>query len=292
MPFDVLLPSVLFSLTAVAVYLYPKLETKIKSILEEKKFSIRDVVVLVVVMGIAVTVLVVVPRDAIGILFPIFYSMMLFLLMYIAIPKWYIGLLLPAAFLALYLVVWNIPFDLEKIASFGLSPTDIFVLIFMDVFAAILIVFASVYMGTLFSWETIAVFAGLLTIMDTIQVLVTGFMGEASTKMVNLKLPVMIFIPTFPHQGLGIFLGLGDFLLSSLLTIQTARRYGKKFGYISIAFIAAIFLISEFLMFYYKTGAMPATIFIVCGWLVALGARHLYNSLTPKKHSVNNSEYS
>jgi len=271
MPFDILLPSALFFLTAAAVFLYPKLENKVKAILEEKKFSIRDVVVLVVVMGIAVTVLVIIPDYAILILFLILYSMMLFLSIYIVLSKWYMGLLLPATFLALYFVFWNTP------------RTDVSVLIFMDVFAAIFVVFASVYMGTLFSWETIAVFAGLLTVMDVIQVLVTGFMVESSLKMQNLKLPVMIFVPTFPYQSSGMLLGLGDILLSSLLTIQTARKYGKKFGYISLAFISAAFLIFEFLMLNYETGAMPATVFIVCGWLVALGARHVYNSLTAKK---------
>jgi len=271
MPFDILLPSALFLLTAAAVFLYPKLETKVKSILEDKKFSIRDVVVLVVVMGIAVTVIVLIPSEAIRILFLIFYSMMLFFSAYMVLPRWYIGLLLPAAFLILYFVFWNTP------------RTDASVLIFMDVFAVIFVVFASVYMGTLFGWETIAVFAGLLTVMDVIQVLVTGFMVESSKKMLSLNLPVMIFVPTFPYQSAGMILGLGDILLSSLLTIQTARKYGRKFGYVSIAFIAAAFLIFEVLMFYYMTGAMPATVFIVCGWLASLGARYLYNLLAAKK---------
>jgi len=271
MPFDIVLPSALFFLTAAAVFLYPKLETKVKSILEDKKFSIRDVVVLVVVMGIAVTVIVIIPSEAIRILFLIFYSMMLFFSAYMVLPRWYIGLLLPAAFLILYFVFWNTP------------RTDASVLIFMDVFAVIFVVFASVYMGTLFGWETIAVFAGLLTVMDVIQVLVTGFMVESSKKMLSLNLPVMIFVPTFPYQSAGMILGLGDILLSSLLTIQTARKYGRKFGYVSIAFIAAAFLIFEVLMFYYMTGAMPATVFIVCGWLASLGARYLYNLLAAKK---------
>jgi len=271
MPFDVLLPSVLFFLTAVVVFLYPKFEAKVKSVLEERKFSIWHVVVLVVVMGVAVTVLVVIPAYAIMILFLIFYSLMLFLLIYVVAPKWYISLLLPVIFVALYFIFWNAP------------PANMFVLLFMDVFAAVFVVLASVYMGALFSWETIAVFAGLLTIMDTIQVLVTGFMVEYGEKMVGLKLPVTIFSPTFPLQSSGILLGLGDFLLSNLLAVQTARKYGKKFGYISIVFIAVAFLIFESLMFYYKIGAMPATVFIVCGWLVALGARYVYNSLFTKK---------
>jgi len=271
MPFDVLLPSTLFFLTAAAVLLYPKLETKVKSILKEKKFTIRDVVVLVVVMGIAVTVLVIIPSEAIRVLFLTFYSLMLFLSMYMIVPKWYIGLVPSAIFLALYLIFWDA------------SPADTFVLIFMDVFAAVFVVFVSVYMGTLFGWETVAVFAGLLTVMDIVQVWVTGFMIESSMKIIRLNLPIMIVVPTFPYQSSGMLLGLGDILLSSLLTIQTARKYGKRFGYISIVFIAAAFLIFEVLMFHYKTGAMPATVFIVCGWLAALGARHIYNLLTTKR---------
>jgi hypothetical protein len=271
MPFDIVLPSVLFFLTAAAVFLYPKLEIKVKSILEERKFSIRDVVVLVVFMGIAVTAFVIIPDYVILALFLIVYCMMLFLSTYIVTSKWYLGLLLPSAFFILYFVLWNAP------------HTDVSVLIFMDVFAAVLVVFASVYMGTLFGWETVAVFAGLITVMDVIQVLVTGFMVESATKIQGLKLPVMIFVPTFPLQSSGVLLGLGDFLLPSLLTIQTARKYGRKFGYVTIVFIAASFLVFEFLMFHFRMGAMPATVFIDCGWLAALGARYLYNSLTSKK---------
>jgi hypothetical protein len=29
--------------------------------------------------------------------------------------------------------------------------------------------------------------------------------------------------------------------------------------------------------------AMPATVFVVCGWLLALGVRYLYNELVTKK---------
>jgi presenilin-like A22 family membrane protease len=272
MLFDILLPSALFFLTAAAVFLYPKLETKVKSILEEKKFSIRDVVMLVIVMGIAVAVLVIIPDYAIRILFLIFYSLMLFLSMYIVVPKWYMALLLPIAFLALYIVLWNA------------SPTDVSALVFTDAFAAIFVVFASVYMGTLFGWETIVAFAGLLTAMDVIQVLVTGFMVESAKKIVNLKLPVMIISPTFPYQSANLIaLGLGDILLSSLLVIQTAKKYGRKFGYASAAFIAGAFLVFEFLMLYYQTGGMPATVFIDCGWLLALGVRQIYISLITEK---------
>lgn len=283
MQFDIVLPSALFFLTAAAVILYSKLETKVKSIFEEKKFRMLHIVVIVAVMGIAVTVFAVISNNVIQIFFLISYSLLLFLSAYIFTSKWYFGLLLSAIFLASYFIVWNIPFDLANLTLSNISSSDIFVIVFMNVFAAIFVVFASVFMGTLFGWETAAVFAGLITVMDVILVLVTGSMVDSGLKSQSLKLPAMILVPTFPLQNYIVSLGLGDILLSSILTIQTARKYGKRFGYATIVFIAVAFLIFEFLMFQLDTGAMPATVFIDCGWLTALGGRYLYNLLTSKR---------
>jgi len=291
MPFDVVLPSVLFFLTAASVYLYPRLETRVKAVLEERKFRMRDVLFLVVIMGIAVTAFVFVPSEAIMIVFLVFFSLALFTFVYSATLKWYFAWVLPAVFLLLYVFFWG---TLQ-----------------MDVFAAVFAVFVSVYLGTLFEWKTVAVFAGLLTIMDVIQVFGTGFMQASAFKMRDLWLPVMISVPSFPYQNLMtpkidfMALGLGDFFLSGLLAIQTAKKYGRKFAYISIAFIAGAFLIFgalqlkyfelwlfEFLKSYpveeaiemaSGKAAMPATVFILCGWLVALGVRYIYSSLTTKR---------
>lgn len=276
MPFDILIPSVLFFLTAVSVFLYPKFEKKIKALLEERKFRMRDVAVMVIVMGLAVSVWVFVPDYALMVIFLFLYSIALFVFVYSAVPKWYIALILPAIFLLLYFFFWGIPQ--------------------MDLFAAIFVVFVSVYVGTLFEWKTLAVFAGLLTIMDVVQVFGTRFMVTSGTKMMDLKLPVAVVIPSFPYQSL-MGLGLGDFLLSGLLAIQTAKKYGRRFGYVSIAFIAGAFLVFGAVQIWYfellkqwysfeeaaMKAAMPATVFIVCGWLAALGARYLYNLLTAKK---------
>jgi presenilin-like A22 family membrane protease len=195
---------------------------------------------------------------------------------YSAVPKWYIAPILPAIFLLLYFFFWGIPQ--------------------MDLFAAIFVVFISVYVGTFFEWKTLSVFAGLLTILDVIQVFGTRFMVTSGMKIMNLALPVMIKVPSFPYPG-SMTLGLGDFFLSGLLTIQTAKKYGRRFGYISIAFIAGAFLIFEALQLWYfellmqwypveeaaAKAAMPATVFIGSGWLLALGARYLYNWITAKK---------
>jgi hypothetical protein len=166
----------------------------------------------------------------------------------------------------------------------------------MDIFAAVFVVFVSVYIATFFEWKTLAVFAGLLTVLDVVQVFGTKFMVSYGEKIMKLALPALIEIPLFPYLGF-ITLGLGDFFISGLLAIQTSRKYGRKFGYISVAFIAGAFMIFEALQLWYfellkqsypieeaaARAAMPASVFIVSGWLAALGVRYLYNRLTAKK---------
>lgn len=277
MLFDISVPSVLFLLTAASVFLYPKLEAKIKALVEERKFRIRDVASLIIFMGIAVSALVFIPSYAIQAFFLLFYSLALFMFVYSAMPKkWYIAPILPAIFLLLYFFFWGIPQ--------------------MDIFAAVFVVFVSVYIATFFEWKTLAVFAGLLTVLDVVQVFGTRFMVGYGEKVMKLALPAAIEIPLFPYLGL-MTLGLGDFLLSGLLAIQTSRKYGRRFGYISVAFIAGAFLIFEALQLWYfellkqsytpqeaaLRAAMPATVFIVSGWLAALGVRYIYNRLTAKK---------
>ena len=283
MSFDIVLPLVLFFLTAASVSLYQKLETKIKVLFEERKLRVREVALLIIMMSLAVTVYVFIPAYALMAVFLIFYSLALFAFVYSATLRWYIALVLPTIFLLLYFFFWGIPQ--------------------MNLFAAIFVVFVSVYVGTLFEWKTLAVFAVLLTVMDIIQVFGTRFMIASSVKMLELNLPIVIVVPSFPYQDLAtsgldlMVLGLGDFFLSGLLTIQTAKKYGRRFGYISIGFIAGAFLIFEALQLWYfellkqwypvgeaaVKAAMPATVFIVCGWLVGLGARYIYNWLTVKK---------
>lgn len=278
MSFDIVVPSTLFVLTALSVYLYPKLEAKVKAILEERKFRMRDVALLVVLMGVAVTVMVFIPAYAILALFLIFYSIALFTFTYTATSKWYIAFAAPAIFLLLYFFFWGVPQ--------------------MDLFAAIFVVFISAYIGTFFEWKTVAVFAALITIMDVIQVFITRFMVTSAQKITDLGLPVLIRLPTFPYMG-SMGLGLGDFFLAGLLTIQTAKKYGRRFGYVSIAIIAGAFLVFQaFQLWYFEflkqslpleeassRAAMPATVFIVSGWLIALGIRYAYNFLTTKKSS-------
>ncbi|MFQ5836795.1 MAG: hypothetical protein ACE5HG_02965, partial [Candidatus Bathyarchaeia archaeon] len=117
-----------------------------------------------------------------------------------------------------------------------------------------------------------------ITIIDVIQVLVTGQMVESGRILLELRLPVMIILPTFPYMG-GLFaLGLGDFFLSGLLSIQTAKKYGRKLGLASALAIAVVFLVFQTVLLNFNVQAFPATVIVISGWLIALAAQYLYQS--------------
>ena len=266
MLFDIVLPSVISLVTIAIVWIYSKFGIKIKSLFEEKEFHIRDAVFLVIAMGVMVTVIALVtqfvPQQAIQILFLMGYSFILFLFTYTATEKWYVAVLPPIIFLVLYLFFWN--------------------LVFLNVFAIIFAVFISVYLGGLFSWKTVLVFAGLITVMDVIQVFVTGFMGTSADRLIALNLPILIEVPTFPLQG-AIRLGLGDIFLAGLLAIQTAQKYDKRAGVISAISVGFAFLLFEIIILNLEfTGYFPATLVVVGGWLLGLG---LYYLLKQRKDS-------
>jgi presenilin-like A22 family membrane protease len=244
MLFDIVLPLVIGIVTVAIVLLYAKFEAKIKSLFEEERgFQIRDVIFLVIGMSVMAT-----------------YSFVLFLFTYIAVDKWYFAVLPSIAFVALYFLSWNI--------------------IMLNAFALLFAVFISIYLGCFFSWKTVLVFAALITVMDVIQVFATGFMGSAAGKFVELGLPVLIQVPTFPVESNGISLGLGDIFLGGLLAIQTTQKYDRKAGVISAVSLGFAFLVFEIIMLNYEiTGYFPATLIVVGGWLLGLG---LYNIIKQK----------
>ena len=82
MNFDVLMPSILFAVTVVALFLESKAERKLKSTVEEREFKNRDVLLLILVIGIGVSVVVFVPQMAILAIFLFSYSSLLFTVSY------------------------------------------------------------------------------------------------------------------------------------------------------------------------------------------------------------------
>ena len=255
---DVLLPSTLFLIAVAIVFLYALYEKKVSSLFGGREFRVGHVVLLVIAMGTLVTVLVFVPEEAIRILFLFSYSAIFFLFTYLIVPKWYLAVPTPVLFVALYFSpYWNI-------YSFNF-------------FAIIFAICISVYMGSLFTWKTTAAFVALLTIMDVIQVLITGLMVVSGERALALRLPVAIILPAFPSEG-WMILGLGDVFMVGLLSIQTTQKYGRKFAFASILSVTIVFLLLQTILLNYGVQTFPATVLVISGWLTALGAKHLYKS--------------
>jgi len=263
---DVLLPSVLFLVAGAILFLDAKFGKKVSSLFGGQELRFSHVVLLVAAIGIIVSVLVFIPEVTMMVFFLFAHSTILFLFTYLIVPKWYLAVPIPVLFVALYFSpYWNI--------------------FLFDFFAIIFGVSISVYMGSLFTWKTTVGFASLLTIVDVIQVLVTRFTVVSAEKALELELPVGVILPTFPYEG-WTFLGLGDVLLLGLLSIQTTRKHGRKFGLASIVSMTVAFLLLQTILLNTGVTSFPATVLVISGWLTALGARYLYKSKARAKQFV------
>jgi hypothetical protein len=260
---DVFLPLVLFLIGVVVVFLYSRLDKKVDRLLGGQELQLKHVILLVAAMGAMVTVLVFVPEQSMLVLFSFAYVVGLFLFTYLLVPKWYLAVVPPVLFILSFLYFWNI--------------------YLFNFFAIIFGISISVYMGSLFNWKTTIGFVSLLTIIDIIQVLITGFTVASAQKALELWLPIGVMLPTIPFIGNYTFLGLGDIFFLGLLGIQTTKKYGRKFGLASIATMAIVFFLFQTFMLNSTIQDFPATVFVVSGWLTSLAARYLYNLFTSKK---------
>jgi presenilin-like A22 family membrane protease len=264
MMFDVVLPTVLFLVTVAILFIRSKYEMPVESLFEERKLDYRYAVIMVVATGIMASALLLIPDKAVMIFFMSAYSSLLFLFTYLVAPKWYLAFLPPALFITIYFS----PYWMFN--AFG-------VYWIFNAFGIVFAILVAVLLGSLFEWKTTTIFVVLITIMDIVQVLVTRHMVESGEKMVELRLPVMIILPTFPSVGVTA-LGLGDFFLAGLLSIQTAQKYGRKLGFASALAIAVVFLVFQTVLLSFNVQAFPGTVFIISGWLIALAAQYLYQS--------------
>jgi hypothetical protein len=273
MLFDVVLPTAIFLIALASTVLYGKVEKRVKNMFEEREFTMRDAVLLVIAMGTMVSVLVVFPTQAILVLFLWIFSIALFMITYLISQKWYLGPIGPAAFLVLYFVF---------------KDTSVWNYWLLDLFAVIFVVFITVYVGSLFTWKTTLAFALLLTIMDVIQVLYTGYMVKTSYKIIGLSLPVFIVLPVVPPSSTQLLgLGLGDLFLTGLLSIQTTKKYGRKVALISVLSIVMVFgIVEAFMLTYFPNQALPATVMIFGGWLIVIGAKYLSGSNSSRRQAL------
>jgi len=271
MIFDVMLPATLFLITLITIFTYEKYEKRFRKLFEEKTLSIKDVVLLVVVMGVMVTLIVFVPQRALIVIFLFAYSMLMFIFTYVAVPKWYIAIIPSIIFVALYVGFNEINgFGNPYIWEYGL----------MNIYAAIFAIMVTTYIGNMFTWKTTLVFAVLLTIMDVIQVLYTERMVIAARYIEELKLPMLIKVPTIPpifykKEWVFSLLGIGDLFFAGLLATQTMRRFDRKHALIAAIGITVSFFLFELLMFNYWIEALPGTLMIVIGWATVIAVAEI-----------------
>lgn len=261
---DVVLPTALLLVGVIVVFLYSRLDKKVDNLVGGQELHLKHIIPLVLAIGVMVTVVVFIPDHALMGLFLFAYVAILSLFSYLFVPKWYLAVVPPVLFLLSFFYFWNIyTFNLFAIL-FGIS--------------------VAVYMGSLFTWKTTVAFASLITIMDIIQVLITGHMGEAFDTAKSLGLPAFIKLPMFPITGLT-YLGLGDLFLFGLLCIQSTRRYGRNFGLKSTILMAAVYLLLQTLLlnYYPLENGFPATVLVISGWLVALAVKYLYDFISRKE---------
>jgi presenilin-like A22 family membrane protease len=259
MRFDVLLPVTVFMVVAASVLIYPRSERGLNTLLQGK-LRPRDVIILVAAMGAMITVIAFIPAMAIQILFISSYSYIMFFFSYLLIRRWYLALFPPVIFLAAYAISYLV--YLNTMVS----------LLITDVLAVAFAVMMTVYMGVLFSWKTMWIYATLLTVMDVIQVFGTGFMGQVAEKTIRLQLPVALILPAYPAGG-QIGLGLGDIVLSGLLAVQTASKYGRRTGILVAGTVGlAMFLFELASMNLVSFRYFPATLIVLAGWGAGMGA--------------------
>jgi hypothetical protein len=260
MTFDIAMPLTLFFVTLASLLLNQKTENKLKGTLEEKEFKTRDAVLLVVVMVAAISMIAFL-REIVAplmILFMFSYSSLLFMFTYVFSNKrWYLAVIPPIAFILPYVFF---------------RDTTLWALYIANAYAVVFAILITLYIGSLFTWKSTLIFTILLTIVDIILVLITGTMIEAANAARGLSLPIMIAVPVVPlittTQGLQFMsLGLGDFFFAGLATIQSSKKYGKKFALLSAVVMTISFFIFETLLFTYKLTAFPGTLMIICGWL-------------------------
>ncbi|MFB3888882.1 MAG: hypothetical protein ACE14S_05275 [Candidatus Bathyarchaeia archaeon] len=185
--------------------------------------------------------------------------------------KWYVAALSPVLFLLLF---------------FFFNGTGLWFPFLLDVFGIVFALLIVVYLGTLFTWKTVFIFAAFITSLDIVLVWLTGTMVQAANAVSGLGLPVLVAFPTFPFitsaNGILIMrLGLGDFFFAGILGVQTLKKFGWKTAVVSVLTTCISFalfelvLLNESLSALLPVRALPATLPILVGWLPVVAARML-----------------
>ncbi|MEM3565343.1 MAG: hypothetical protein QXK18_00505 [Candidatus Bathyarchaeia archaeon] len=324
MYFDFAMPLTLFAVTLAATFLNDKVERKLKITFEEREFGVKDAVLLVTAISVAVSLMVFVPQMAIMTMFLFAYAALLFIFTYIFSDlrrikaQLFCAGFFTVSFIAATVSLFNMSV-LGGLSAYGAAafycmlgfsfialtyeetrtktgrrwylaflPSALFIILYvfysgspiwfpflLNMYGILFAILITLYLGTLFTWKTTLIFAGLLTVADVILVLITGTMVSAATHVSALRLPVLVIMPTVPviTTSWGILymsLGLGDFFFAGLITVQTCKKYGRQLALLAAVAMATSFFIFEAVILNFNLRAFPGTLMIICGWLPLL----------------------
>jgi hypothetical protein len=140
MYFDVAMPLTLFLVTLVSMFLEEKAEGKLQGVFENRKFKVRDALLLIAAMSITVSLVVFIPQMALVIIFLFAYSMLLFMFTYLfsdfrkAEAKLFCIIFLVVSFIAGTISLSNFGANIMvaygALALFGLSSFTFIVLLY------------------------------------------------------------------------------------------------------------------------------------------------------------------
>jgi hypothetical protein len=180
---------------------------------------------------------------------------------------------------------------------FMYGKSTLLALVLLDVTGAIFAVLITLYLASLFTWKVTFIFAALLTVMDIILVLVTGFMVTAAEHVSGLGLPVLIVLPVIPPISVAggilglqpLSLGLGDFFFAGTLATQAYKKYGRKVALISAGTMALSFGVFEAMLLSTDIfPAFPGTLMIIVGWLPIVAWKLLSERKTKSNVNIGN----
>jgi hypothetical protein len=279
--FDVTMPLALFGVTLVSLLLNGKTESKLKNVVEDREFQVKDAVLLVVLMAGMIS-LIFFLRETVApltVLFLFSYSSLLFIFTYVISNKrWYIAILPPIAFLIPYVF---------------LRDTTVWSLYLVNIYGIVFAILITLYLASMFSWKSTLIFVSLLTIADIILVLATKIMIQAAQTTRGLGLPVLVALPVLPllvtADGIQLMaLGLGDFFFAGLLSIQTFKKWGRKTAIVSMIGMAISFFLFETALLSFWRIPFPGTVMIIVGWAPVALWSFLRNrtKATPKTDAV------
>jgi hypothetical protein len=213
--------------------------------------------------------------------------------------KWYIAVQPPAMFLLLF-VFFNLVYG---------GAASVWYPVLMDVFGLTFAILIILYLGSMFTWKTVGLFAILITIMDIILVIGTGTMVAAAKTFSGLGLPVLVYLPNIPliplpldSLAVSIFgfaprgLGLGDFFFAGIIAVQTFKKLGKKTAVLSIIGMTIAFgiweaYLPEILAWLdgivgRQIGGFPGTLMIIGGWAIVVAGHLLIKRVKQAKQTT------